>query len=151
MLKDNLGIMVRVKVVKNKVAPPFRQVEFDVHFGSGIDTYGCLLDAAETLGVIERKGSWLGFNTNPYADPNTKTNPKSSKKKKVNEKNKFGLLVGVAAAAALLAMVGGAAVLRKRRMDAVEENMDAVEDQFLQYTELPDSAVATEAGPGNGE
>lgn len=58
VLKDNQGIMVRVKVVKNKVAPPFRQVEFDVLFGSGIDTYGCLLDAAESLGVVERKGSW---------------------------------------------------------------------------------------------
>lgn len=58
ILKDNLGIMVRVKVVKNKVAPPFRVVEFDILFGSGIDTYGCLLDAAEEFEVVERRGSW---------------------------------------------------------------------------------------------
>jgi poly(3-hydroxybutyrate) depolymerase len=105
-------------------------------------------------GLLDFAGTWLTtgeVRCRTPKDPNTKTNPKSSKKKKVNEKNKFGLLVGVAAAAALLPMVGGAAVLRKRRMDAVEENMDAVEDQFLQYTELPGSAVATEAGPGNGE
>lgn len=58
VLKDNTGITVRVKVVKNKVAPPFQVVEFDILFGSGVDRYGCLLDAAETCGVVERKGSW---------------------------------------------------------------------------------------------
>jgi recombination protein RecA len=58
VLKDNQGIMVKVKVVKNKVSPPFRVVEFDILFGTGIDRLGCLLDAAEACGVVERKGSW---------------------------------------------------------------------------------------------
>jgi recombination protein RecA len=40
------------------VAPPFRVVEFDILFGSGIDKLGCLLDAADQFGVVERKGSW---------------------------------------------------------------------------------------------
>ena len=49
---------MKVKVVKNKVVPPFCTAELDVLFGSGVDTTGCLLDAAEMLGVIERKGEW---------------------------------------------------------------------------------------------
>lgn len=58
VLKDNQGITVRIKIAKNKVAPPFRVVEFDLLFGSGIDTFGCLLDAAEELDVVQRRGSW---------------------------------------------------------------------------------------------
>lgn len=58
VMKDNEGISVKVKVVKNKVAPPFRVVDFDILFGSGIDKLGCLLDAADQFEVVDRKGSW---------------------------------------------------------------------------------------------
>ena len=49
------------------MAPPFRVVELDILFGSGIDTYGCLLDAAESVGVVERKGSWYNRGETRFA------------------------------------------------------------------------------------
>ncbi len=58
VLKDNDGIVARIKVVKNKIAPPFRVVEIDILFNSGIDSLGCLLDAAEQCAIVERRGAW---------------------------------------------------------------------------------------------
>lgn len=62
ILPDDAGIRVRVRVVKNKVAAPFKSVLLDILFGKGIDNIGCTLDAAEELGVVERKGSWYSYN-----------------------------------------------------------------------------------------
>lgn len=61
ILPDNKGIRVKVKVVKNKVAAPFKAVMLDILFGSGIDSLGCMLDAALDLGVVERRGSWYAY------------------------------------------------------------------------------------------
>jgi recombination protein RecA len=61
-LKDNSGIICRVKVAKNKVAPPFRVASVKILFGKGIDKFGGLLEAAEEAGVIARKGTWFAFN-----------------------------------------------------------------------------------------
>jgi recombination protein RecA len=59
---EEFGIRAKVKVAKNKVAPPFRIAEFDVLFGQGISTLGCLVDLAESTGVIVRKGAWYSYN-----------------------------------------------------------------------------------------
>ncbi|HEY9750927.1 MAG TPA: recombinase RecA [Allocoleopsis sp.] len=59
---EEFGIRAKVKVAKNKVAPPFRIAEFDVIFGKGISTLGCLIDLAEETGVIVRKGAWYSYN-----------------------------------------------------------------------------------------
>lgn len=61
--RDNQGINARIKVVKNKVAPPFRSVDVDIFFGSGMDTWGSLVDAAETMGILTRRGSWYFYGT----------------------------------------------------------------------------------------
>lgn len=67
VLPDNSGIRIKVKVVKNKVAAPFKAVMLDVLFGSGIDNMGCTLDAANDLGIVERKGSWYAYKGNNIA------------------------------------------------------------------------------------
>ena len=64
---------MRVKVTKNKVAPPFREAEVEIMFGRGIDKIGDLINIATDLDVIQKSGSWYGFSGERLAQGKEKT------------------------------------------------------------------------------
>ena len=92
-----IGNRTRVKIVKNKVAPPFRQTEFDIIFGEGISKEGDILDLAATSGIVEKSGAWYSYNGERIGQgrENTKTflkkNPDIMKGIEEEVREKFSL------------------------------------------------------------
>ncbi|MEM8486179.1 MAG: recombinase RecA [Bacteroidota bacterium] len=94
---DVVGNRTRVKVVKNKVAPPFRQVEFDIIFGEGISSLGELIDLAVDNDIIQKSGSWYSYGDQKIGQGRdaTKTWLKESEKQRAEIKTRVKQILGM--------------------------------------------------------
>ncbi len=70
---DIIGNRVKAKIVKNKVAPPFKVAEFDIMYGTGISSIGCLVDLGVANGLIQKSGSWFSYNDEKIGQGRDKT------------------------------------------------------------------------------
>jgi recombination protein RecA len=124
---EEYGIRAKVKVAKNKVAPPFRIAEFDILFGRGISSIGCLLDLAEENGVVVRKGAWYSYEGDNIGQGRDNTitwleqNPAQKERIELQVRQKLSettdSLRPVAAAAARLAASGSSAAAADTESD----------------------------------
>ncbi|QSQ18042.1 recombinase RecA [Myxococcus landrumensis] len=100
-----VGSRTRVKVVKNKVAPPFKEVEFDIMYGTGISREGDLIDLASNDNIVEKSGSWFSFNGERIgqgrenAKDYLKEHPEVSRAIEAQVLEKYGITKGAAAPA----------------------------------------------------
>ncbi len=117
--EEVVGNQTRVKVVKNKVAPPFKQVEFDIMYGEGISKTGELVDLGVRAGIVEKSGAWFSFNGERIGQGRENTKAFLKEHPKV------------------------AAEIEK----AIRQNAGLIVDQMLQAAPEGDEAAGAEEGP----
>jgi recombination protein RecA len=117
--EEVVGNQTRVKVVKNKVAPPFKQVEFDIMYGEGISKTGELVDLGVKAGIIEKSGAWFSYNGERIGQGRENTKAFLKQHPKV-----------------------GAEIEK-----AVRQNAGLIVDKMLEATPEGDEAADAEAGP----
>jgi recombination protein RecA len=117
--EEVVGNQTRVKVVKNKVAPPFKQVEFDIMYGEGISKTGELVDLGVKAGIIEKSGAWFSFNGERIGQGRENT------KAFLKQHPKMGVEIE----------------------RAVRQNAGLIVDKMLEATPEGDEAADAEAGP----
>ena len=117
--EEVVGNQTRVKVVKNKVAPPFKQVEFDIMYGEGISKTGELVDLGVKAGIIEKSGAWFSFNGERIGQGRENT------KAFLKQHPKVGVEIE----------------------KAVRQNAGLIVDKMLEATPEGDEAADAEAGP----
>jgi recombination protein RecA len=98
--EEVVGNQTRVKVVKNKVAPPFKQIEFDIMYGEGISKTGELVDLGVKAGIVEKSGAWFSFDSERIgqgrenAKAYLKEHPETAEKIERAIRQNAGLLAG---------------------------------------------------------
>ena len=92
-----IGNRARVKVVKNKVAPPFRQTEFDIMYGEGISIIGDLLDLAVTADIVQKMGAWFSYGENKIGQGREKAKKYLAENESITEEitNKVKAFLGI--------------------------------------------------------
>jgi recombination protein RecA len=64
---NSIGIKVKAKIIKNKMAPPMKITEFDIYYGKGVDNFGCLLDLGMQSGLFTQRGAWVYYNGESFS------------------------------------------------------------------------------------
>jgi recombination protein RecA len=123
---EEYGNRTKVKVAKNKVAPPFRIAEFDIVFGKGISTLGCLTDLADEMGVILKKGSWYSYNGDNIAQGRDKVI--QHMEKNIDFKNEVEKLVREKLATGAVVSANSVAPVEDEDEDEDLEDVENAED-----------------------
>ena len=112
--EDILGNLTKVKIVKNKVAPPFRKCEFDIMFGKGISRSGEIVDLGVAVGIIKKSGSWFSYESNKLAQGRDATKKLMEDNPELAEEIEKKIMASIAG--------------KEVNIDSIENEMDKDED-----------------------